>query len=141
MANVSKRPLKSKVLVNIFSQLAKIVARSNNKNASRILESLLTETERIIIAKRLAAILMIAENCPTAVVAKTLDLSRSTVNIIRQNFYSGKYEAVLEIRGKSKKEREQMWESLDKILRLGMPSMGSDRWDWMKDRSRNKHPK
>ena len=130
MVNVSKR-IKDELFNKLFEQLTRVVARSGRNNADLLLDGLLTESEKIMLAKRLAVILMLREACPTTVISRTLDLSRSTVSLMRHDYIRGQYSHVLKLCGRTKEEKEQMWKTVDKVLRLGMPSMGKDRWEWL----------
>jgi len=41
---------------------------------------------------------------------------------------------------KNKKNRQEIWNDLEVLLRLGMPPMGKGRWGWYHDlQSKHKH--
>ncbi len=123
MSHISKKKLDGSVAKQIYTQLVRVLI----KNGSKSLAELLTETEQVMLAKRLAVILMLAENFSYYRINKTLGVSTSTIKRLHTQLLNGDFPA-LEKLAASKKEREVLWKTLESILRAGMPLQGRGRW-------------
>lgn len=135
MPHISSRKLKKELLLKIQGQLFESIAKIRNRKQSRLLlTELLTPTEQTMIAKRLAAILMLAKGIPAYRVWKTLQLSPSTTSRLQNALEKGAYTHLLS--AFSKKAVDDVWTTIEILLRLGMPEMGKRRWDWLDDFSR-----
>lgn len=132
MAHVSKQPLDSKLSKELFVQLSVLVAKTDRKNGAQFLQTLLTDTEQVMLAKRLAVILMLSEGYSTYKVWNTLRMSKSTVVAMKTAYENGTYTPVVKMVGRSKADREKLWKTVELVLRAGMPSMGKDRWQSLK---------
>jgi uncharacterized protein YerC len=132
MVHISKRPLKKELVSKLFNQLAKLIAKSTNRSSAAFLKDLLTEAEQLMLAKRLAVILMMHEGYSPHRVCTILKMSSSTVFGMHDRYNDGDYNGVLALVGKSKTEREALWRAIERILRAGMPSTGKDRWQSLK---------
>lgn len=100
---------------------------NGRKEIQGFLQELLTPTERIMLAKRLAAILMIKKGYRFTAVERALKLSPSSV--IR--FWKLTKERPLTFIFKEMRRKEasrKFWEELDSLIRLGLPPLGRGRW-------------
>lgn len=131
MVHLSKQPLKVKFSKKIFKQLTKLTALSNKDNSTLFLEGLLTPSEQIMIAKRLAAVILLHGGRTPYEVALLLHMSQSTIGIMKEQYDAGQYAGVLALVGKSKKEKDEFMEFVGMLSRGGMPSMGKDRWKFL----------
>lgn len=128
MAHLSKQQLDPKHLRMLSKQFEQIIASLNAQSSPLFLDELLGEEEKVMLAKRLAAIIMFMEGNSSYRVWQLLKLSPSTADRIGLNYENGKY-AHIETALKSKKsDYERLWETLEIILRAGMPPMGRGRW-------------
>jgi uncharacterized protein YerC len=125
MPHVSKHPLKSRVREKITKQLVKFIVRSSRGTA--VLDELLTDTETIMLAKRLAAIFMILKDFSYYRISRTLKISTSTVKRLHQSVLTHEYPTFEKIIG-NKKEQDQFWKTVEMLLRAGMPPRGKGRW-------------
>jgi len=132
MVHVSKRRLKKQYLERLFNQLAISVHTSSKRKTGALLRDLLTDSEQVMLAKRLAVILMLYEGHSCYRIWKTLNMSSSTVRSMWNLFEEGEYDNIIQTVCKRKDEREKYWKTLEIILRGGMPSMGKDRWQSLK---------
>jgi len=80
-----------------------------------------------MLAKRLAIILMLADDHSLYHIQKILLVSPSTVARLRDTFDAGDFDHILKI-FKKEKNRVGYWIDFEALLRAGMPSMGRDRW-------------
>ncbi len=123
MVNVSKRTLKEKHFTELLGQLAKITAKSNHRTATAYLTELLTTSEQVMLAKRLAIILMLREQVANPVIAKTLRVSRTTVSKVFNEYFNGHFHTIGRLAGRTKAEKQELWSMVEKVLSLGMPPM------------------
>lgn len=133
MVRISKQPLKKELGDKLFRQLAVLVAKSGRATAASFLRALLTDTEEVLLAKRLAAVLLLHERTYSEnQIATMLHMSPTTIGTMEENYRAGEYAAIIKIIGRSKREKEELWKTIEVVLRLGMPSMGKDRWQSLK---------
>ncbi len=128
MAHISKETLGAEQYKKLFLQLATVLSRAKVKETQHIFNDLLTETERIMLSKRCAAVLMLEGGRSQYVIHKTLKLSPSTVLRIARLHDRGQYTDMLHILNSHKKNREDFWKLIEVLIRGGMPSRGKARW-------------
>lgn len=128
MTRVSKNTLQEKHQKQLLTQLADLFSSVKTKKAAQLFQSLCTEAEQTMLVKRLAAILMIEKKYSRYHIAHTLSMSESTVREIQKKYDEGQYAEITVTIRQKEYEREQFWRTIDSLARLGMPSMGKDRW-------------
>jgi uncharacterized protein YerC len=80
MPHVSQKKLKRKIFTRISTELISyILELESSAEAKSFLTELLTKTERIMIAKRLAVLIMLKKGYSFRVISATLHVSPSTV--------------------------------------------------------------
>lgn len=112
--HVSKRKLKSKTERDLIQSLHIVLSRiGNKKDMETFLFSLLSKTEQLMLAKRLAIVVLIKSGIPESTIASTLYVTRETVARMRY---------LLELRGNGyevalrKLENEKMFQLFKKSL-------------------------
>lgn len=114
MPHVSKKKLNPKVLKQIFYFFKAIMADLETEGeVAAFLNSLLTRTEELMLAKRLAIVVLLLEKTPEAKIVKTLKTTYATVEKIRlilDRKISG-YQV-----GVKKLKRRENWQKLKKSL-------------------------
>ncbi len=136
MAFVSKKPLKKEVQTQLSQQLVHTIVKLRSvKGGKFFVSELLTDTEQIMLAKRLMIIFMLAKEVSQYRIRQALNVSSSTVARTAKTMDSGGFDHLVNVCNK-KKNRDILWDNLEVIIRFGMPSMGKNRWDWF-----NKHYK
>lgn len=129
MTNVSKQKLSPEVRKRLTAQMGAIFATTHKHEATDLFNNLLTESEEVMLTKRIAIIVMLVEGYSTYKIAKSLYVSDVTVAAIRAKKEHGDYEKILEVITHKKFNAEQFWMTVEVILRGGMPSMvGKGRW-------------
>ncbi|MBP7741373.1 MAG: helix-turn-helix domain-containing protein [Candidatus Pacebacteria bacterium] len=123
MPHVSTKKLDTQVSKQIATQLVQVLT----KRGSKILTEVLTETEHLMLAKRLAIILMLNESFSYYRIGQVLGVSTSTIKRLHAQLLQGDFQS-LERLSASKKEREMLWKTLESILRAGMLPQGKGRW-------------
>jgi len=132
MPHVSKKKLKTSVLRSIHRRFSKTVLQLKDTQHGRaFLDNLLTDTEKLMLAKRLAIIFMLNEGISTYHIHQTLKVSVSTVVRISRVLDRGGYLAVVQL-FKKKKIAQEFWHDVEKLIRFGMPPYaGKGRWAWL----------
>lgn len=128
MAHISKQQLKKEHLDTLFLQLSKTIALLNKNSAHYFFDELLGPEEKIMIAKRLAAIVMCIEGNSSYRIWQLLKMSPSTTDRIRLQYELGTYKNIEKILKSNKADYERFWTTLEIILRAGLPPMGRGRW-------------
>lgn len=128
MTNISKRQLQPRHLRQLYTQFAKTIVHLDVHTANGFFDELLGKEEKIMIAKRFTVIVMLLEGNSIYRIAQLLHMSPSTVEHLRNNYIGGKYETIEKILKKNKKAYKEFWETLEVLLRAGLPPRGKGRW-------------
>ena len=135
MPHVSKQKLDKETLNQISERLITIIIKLQNKDeAVAFLEDLLTKTERIMLAKRLAITIMLERGYPFQVISRSLKVSEATISVMRDRIDRGGrgFKNILE---KLEKDRsiEKLLKILDTIISaFAMPPIaGKGRWKFL----------
>lgn len=129
MARVSEQPLTDAEQRALLQQCTKLLADKSSFQQQQLLQNLLTPTECVIVIKRVAAVILIDQHYSLYEVARSLKLSTATVSDYKKQVDDGKFKTLLEIVRGKEFDSEKFWQSIDKILRLGLPPMaGPGRW-------------
>lgn len=129
MTNVSPHKLRkneSKKLVRHFTQLM-----STDSNGSIFCE-LFTEAEQTMLVKRLAIILMLERGYSMYRISKTMHVSDTTVARIAHEYERCRYTSLIAAYQKySHSNREDLWNALETLLRVGLPPRDQHRWKYI----------
>ena len=131
MVNISKKKLDEKTAKEIHARLFKTMFNLKNPKDMRVLvEEFFTPAEQVLFAKRLAALLLLAEHIPPYRVSRLLKLSSATTARFAREIEQEKHTHIGQII-KKKKDRDVFWAELEVMLRFGMPERGKNRWKWL----------
>lgn len=131
MSHISKKKVSEKVLQKVHDSLLAVLTAEKAVARKRILRELLTDTELTMLAKRFAAINMLAEGKSYYAVAKLLGMSTSTLRRFQLELDQNKYVVIPETVN-SKKEREKFWKEIETFINMGMPRrVGKERWSFL----------
>ncbi len=119
MTNISKRKLTEVQEVGLFEQLSKVFAGKNESEISALLGELLGREERIMLAKRFAAILLIHHKQTPYFIGQTLSLSPTTVGTLLERYDRGEYKALVKIYKKPTQTFFEIMDTIDDLLHLG----------------------
>ncbi|HNW71917.1 MAG TPA: Trp family transcriptional regulator [Candidatus Paceibacterota bacterium] len=129
MPHVSNKKLDKILLNKLFAKLISVLGKAQDKNYLHlVIKELFTYTEKIMLAKRLAIVLMLSKNLPQHRIAESLKVSPTTVTKISLRMENGKYDSIIKI---SKKEKVDLEKIIMNILTAGgiMPPMvGKKYW-------------
>ncbi len=79
MPHLSKQKLSFSVLQKIDDHIVSVLKETGHGTRQRIFREIFTDTERLMIGKRLTALYLITKDVPTHTISATLKLSPSTV--------------------------------------------------------------
>ncbi len=132
MPHLSKQTLKKETEALLTDQLLTFVSVARTKSEARVLaEELFTETERLMLGKRLAVIVMLARGYSFTQIEETLAVTAQTVTRIWKECRSGKHARLMRYAKEYTRhfKRTTFWGNLEKILSAGMPPRaGRGRW-------------
>ncbi|MFA6519388.1 MAG: Trp family transcriptional regulator [Candidatus Paceibacterota bacterium] len=135
MPHISKKKIKKEVATELADQFLTFLALARTKSEARILANeLLSQTERVMLAKRLAVVVLLVRGYSFTQVEDALGVSHQTVVRIWKDTKSGKYVKITryarEHTGHFK--RESFLEELIRIIHFGMPPRaGKGRWKFL----------
>jgi len=95
MTNVSKDKIGADDYKLAYQQLVLLIAKLEKNNASSLLDELLTDSEKIMIVKRFAAIFMFQQNYTSYRVSHSLAMSLSTTHRLYKLFEDGHFDKIL----------------------------------------------
>lgn len=119
MTNISKRRLPKKKTKQLFMQLSLLMAQSTTKNTELLLSDLLGYEERTMLAKRLAAIIMLQRGASIYKTSDSLKISTATAAKIEQKLADGEYVHLVTLIKKNSASIIDILETIDSILHLG----------------------
>lgn len=109
MPHVSKRKLNQKTFDRIFKKLVTVLEHAQNKKKFvSVLDELLTKTEKIMLSKRLATVLLLFGDTPQHRIAEALIISPTTVSKIALRVEIGKYDSIKNISTREKVDLEKV---------------------------------
>ena len=128
MPHVSRKKLKKKVFIKIGDELSDIIARANSSNnLDWLFKELITSTERVMLAKRLAIFLMLEKKYSFRAIARTLKVTLQTVVRFWKKIKAPNYKPLLK-RVEKNKSGGRFLQDLEKMILMGMPPRGKQ---WM----------
>jgi uncharacterized protein YerC len=134
MVRLNKSNLTQTQLDKLFKQLSIFLSKRSPQLTHTYLKELLGPEERIMLAKRLACIILLHEECTPFHIAKTLKMSSSTVASIDERMKLGRYDAILIALKKSKLDYIKILKVIESIVSFGglVPSKaGLDRYKYI----------
>jgi uncharacterized protein YerC len=119
VTNISKIPLDNTQLNQLFAQLSTCIGNMHVGAVDGFLTDLLGAEERIMIAKRLAAIILLLEGHSIYRTAQILHLSTSTVTHLSRQLLTGDFSNIVSLFKKEKKDYLGFLDVIDSILHAG----------------------
>jgi hypothetical protein len=121
MTNISKKALDPSQLAQLFKQYDLIVSKLTVHASTQFFEELLGHEERIMLAKRLAAIALCIEGGSIYRIATSLHLSPSTAERIYKAYKNGSFSNIERILTRNAHNFDEFLRTLEVILRGGLP--------------------
>lgn len=119
MVHISKRDILPEVHKKIAMQLATVLHGTSSQQTTVLLNDLMGAEEQLVLAKRLAAILLITQGATHGEVSETLAMSRSTVTLLVKKIDGGSYHKTIALIKKDPIRFTDLLDALDSILHLG----------------------
>ncbi len=128
MTHVSKQKLDPVQLAALMKQMYATLAKLSKASAPEFLDEFFGEEEKIMLAKRLGAIVMCIAGESTYRIWNVLKISPSTAERIRDRYRHGKYKNIEKLFKKNSLEYKRIVHVLELILNVGMSPRGKGRW-------------
>ena len=132
MPHISQKKINDKDFSKIYDQLISFFDTAGSQRRSDILlREFLTETEKIMFAKRLSALCLIDDSVSEHYISYILGVSPSTVSRITLSYEQGRFPYISNIIAKNK---QSIWDVLEGAVRSSMESYsGPKRWKWLEE--------
>lgn len=128
MPHVSKKFLQKEIYNEIYNTFIELLASLKSKKESKsLIDNVLTKTERLMIAKRIAVISMLVDDESYYKIAEKLKISPSTAARLAWDYESNQFSFIV----KKLQDRDSVFFNLKKVL-SSLPSRGGKRWDFLK---------
>lgn len=131
MTRVSAKKVKQQVFETMSEQLIESVFHARTKrDAKALLRELLTDAERVMLAKRFAIIALLARGYSFQQIQTLLSVSPDTVGRLWREVKKGNYEALTRYAKNNPKKIEQgaFLRFIVELAEVGMPPRGRGRW-------------
>ncbi len=134
MVNVSKKPLSPQLKTQLANQFVTLFTSPKKDDVGALFQALFTESEKVVFVKRLAAAWLVQEGYSNYAIAKQLKLSGTTVGAIRADHIKGRFDVLVTIAHDTSFNKKEFWETIELLLRGGLPPYGKDRWKWLHEK-------
>ncbi len=132
MAHISRKRLKKDAAAELSDQFLSFLALARTKQDARVLaHELLSQTERVMLAKRLAVVVLLVRGYTFDEIETTLGVTRQTVARLWRDTKAGRYAKIMRYARKHTdhfKKKESPLDSFIRALHLGMPPRAGKRW-------------
>lgn len=132
MPHISVRKLHNNALDQLFDKLTQAITHLNGRaEVDLFFNDLLTRTERIMLAKRLAIVLMLDKEYTFAQISSVLKVSEATVSVMRERAdHGGRGFQLIMRRFEKDKNINEFFEKIEKLFNaLALPpKVGKGRW-------------
>ena len=119
MVRLNKCKLSNTQLNKLSKQFTQLITSSKEDQTITVFDSLLGKEEKIMIIKRLAVIILLVEGKTLYSISRAVKVSPATAKKLKLDIERGKYDELLRVIGKNKKEYFSILETIDNILHLG----------------------
>ena len=128
MSRVSPQSVKKEIFLKMMDEFINhIINVKTGFESKQFLNKFLTSSEKIMLAKRLALILMLKRGYSFSTIKRNLKISDSTIARFWKLFKRHKFDFIRAGNLKGKKA-QSFWETLEKIINAGMPPRGRGHW-------------
>lgn len=140
MVRLNKVQLSNIQLDKIFNQLNTIISKLSTKDTDLFLSDLLGGEERIMLAKRLAVVVLLQEGYSLYKISKTLKVSSATASKLKDQMTVGQMDNLVACLQGNKKVYKTLLAAVESILTVGgiMPYYGQTPYTMEKMREKNR---
>lgn len=137
MPHISAKKLENDVFRQIHHRFIQMVVDVKDRKASTsFLSEFFTPTEKIMLAKRLTTVFMLASGCSFLTIERTLKVSPTTIAFFAEKLETGEFDYLKNFFTKAK-NKKAFWDDLEALLQCGLPPRGRGRWKWFYDMRRD----
>ena len=131
MPHISNKKLEEIYFKKIYDQLISIFDTAGTYRKSDILlKEFLTETEKIMLAKRLAIICLLNEGVSKPYISQILLISPSTVDRISLTYEIGMYPYIMNL---IKKNSRTIWRIFEEMVSHEVLKQGKKKFKWLEE--------
>ena len=132
MPHISQKKMSDKDFNKIYDQLVSFFDTAGNQRKSDILfREFITNTEKIMLAKRLAILCLIDDSVSEHYISCILSVSPSTISRISLSYEQGKFPYISNI---IRKNKQSIWDVLEGAVQSSMEGyVGPKRWSWLEE--------
>lgn len=141
MSQVSKYPLKQEVFEKMFELLSKAIINSTNKEeVESLLEDLLTPTEKIMLAKRLAIAVLLTKGYPYETIREIIHVSTPTIAMVSLSLkYKGRGFKAFASQILKEEKNNEFWDKVEDLVLGALGSVkGGKGWRYLREEIRRK---
>ena len=135
MPHVSRKKIKKEIATELADQFLTFLSLAQTKKEARILANeLLSQTERVMLAKRLATVVLLIRGYSFTQIEDALGVTRQTVIRIWKAMKEGKYDKITRYAREHTKhfKQETFMDELIRVIHFGMPPRaGKGRWKFL----------
>lgn len=129
MGRVSKKPLNPEVRKQVMDAIVQGFSRIiNERDMARLLNDLLTPTEKIMLGKRLMAAILLERGYSYTQIGRVLKLTAGTINVVRRELDKGGegYRIIAKLLQEKESKLERIFGKVDAFLgAITLPVKGS----------------
>jgi uncharacterized protein YerC len=144
MSQVSKYPIREEVFKRIFELLLKAVGEvKDRKETEMLIDDLLTPTEKIMLAKRLAIAVLLAKGYTYKAIREILRVSPPTIALVQIAFkYKGAGYRHFTQKVLQEEESRLFWEKVEDLVLTAASSVkGGSAWRYLRQEINQKRQK
>ena len=137
MTHISRKKIKKDVASELADQFLTFLSLARTKQDARILaQELLSQTERVMLAKRLAVVVLLVRGYTFEQIEETLGVTRQTVVRLWRETKDGRYEKIIRYARKHTRhfKHESFLDAFIRVIHLGMPPRAGKRWQQLDKR-------
>lgn len=116
---VNKTQLSKRQEAALFKQFDDLLGSLSRQQTSAFVAELLGPEERLMLAKRLAIMLLLLGGTSLYKISELLKVSSATAEKVKRKLERGDYEHTIKLLGKNKTDYFKLLDALDAILHLG----------------------
>jgi len=132
MPHVSKKRIKKEVATELADQFLTFLSITQSKAEARILANeLLSQTERVMLAKRLAIVVLLVRGYSFTQIGESLGVTPQTITRVWKSLKDGKYQKIARYARERTRhfKQEAFMDAFIRIIHIGMPPrVGRGRW-------------
>lgn len=136
MPHVSSKKLSKKQSYTLNKNFTEWLNTLPKSYTAVAVQNLLTDTEQVMLAKRLSIIFLLQDGFSAYQVSRMCSVTLQTVQRLLKDKDGGRFDDLVRM-WKQKKQKDEMWKMIDSFSRLGLPSyVGKDRYSKLNKNSR-----